>query len=286
MTTSTTRQITSGAMTRYWTGTSFKQTWTPPEGALYAAWQVERAPSTDKLHTQWFVAMTSRTRFTTMKRLLHGDHIEIARVPSKARDYCMKSETRVSGPHEHGVWTQETTNKRGLQDSAASIVDSIRLAPSATAIVQEHPTLWRQFRTIQALKQDLQSPRRHTTSGIYLSGSTGRGKTKICLLIAEFLLPTEVFWMANAQPGQTQWWDGYAGQRLVIWDEYRGTTAQTLLRICDRTPYRVPVKGSSIELKAAMIFFTSNLSLPETFTHLDDPTLKAIKRRILMLNVY
>lgn len=61
-----------------------------------------------------------------------------------------------------------------------------------------------------------------------------------------------------------KWWDGYVGQKTVIFDDYRSNLCpfHILLRILDRYPYRVEVKGGSIELSAT-VFVITTTSLPE-----------------------
>ena len=66
-----------------------------------------------------------------------------------------------------------------------------------------------------------------------------------------------------------EWWDGYTGQPQVIFDDFRPGVVKsfnTLLRILDRYPLRVPVKGSSIELSATVFVLTCP-SRPEVMYH-------------------
>lgn len=65
-----------------------------------------------------------------------------------------------------------------------------------------------------------------------------------------------------------KWWDGYSGQSLVIFDDYRPSLCpfHEILRILDRYPYRVQLKGSSIELSATSFVLTT-CSRPEVLWH-------------------
>ncbi|KAL0152209.1 hypothetical protein M9458_051932 [Cirrhinus mrigala] len=53
------------------------------------------------------------------------------------------------------------------------------------------------------------------------------------------------------------WWDGYDGQDNVIIDDFYGWIAyDELLRVCDRYPCKVPVKGAFVEFVAKWEFVT------------------------------
>lgn len=82
-----------------------------PEDALqldlerisYAVYQYEQAPTTGTLHIQGYLHLANTTTFNGVRRLLPiGSHIEIARDPQRAIEYCTKEDTRISGPIEHG----------------------------------------------------------------------------------------------------------------------------------------------------------------------------------------
>jgi hypothetical protein len=87
---------------------------------------------------------------------------------------------------------------------------------------------------------------------IVLWGRTGTGKTRFCYE----QIKDSTYW----SPGDYQWFDGYEGQRIVIIDDYRGEYPLPLfLKLLDRYPMRVPVKGSFVEWCPKKIFITSNI---------------------------
>jgi hypothetical protein len=55
------------------------------------------------------------------------------------------------------------------------------------------------------------------------------------------------------------WWDGYDGQSIVVWDEFRyGSASLTLmLRLMDQWPVLVPHKGGFRQFKAKTLIITS-----------------------------
>lgn len=85
---------------------------------------------------------------------------------------------------------------------------------------------------------------------LYL-GKPGIGKTSLIADQYQY-----AYWKS---PGK--WWDGYLGQRTVMFDDFDGSwfTCSELLRILQAFPYRVEVKGSTFEIPATDFVLTSNI---------------------------
>lgn len=59
-----------------------------------------------------------------------------------------------------------------------------------------------------------------------------------------------------------KWWDGYTGQRNVIIDDFYGWIAyDEMLRITDRYPHQVEIKGGFMEFRSERVFVTSNATI-------------------------
>lgn len=258
-------------MSKHWCGTSYKGLWTPPKEIEYAAYQREICPDTKRLHFQFYVMMKTRKRFSTMKLLLPGDHIEQARDPKAAASYAMKEATRVEGPWEVG------TNPHTAKTNIPTLLRSKR----PLDVMAEMPTLWRHWTVLNKIRSAVAPIRDHMTQGYLLSGQTGTGKSKIAHIIGQFLGDTH--WQAP----ECQWWDGYDGQALTIIDEFRGDPKPAyMLRLIDRYPLQVPLKGSMANYSSKMIIMTSNLTLDQMYPLLDETTKKALRRRVKELIVY
>lgn len=249
-----------------WIGTSYRlEEFRLPEVIQYGVYQKEKCPTTGRLHIQFFVQYKKRIRLTGVKKHFPGDHIEIARDPKQARAYCQKVETRESSPVEVGTFDQPQDT-----EDMVSLVRKRRVSD----IVEEMPKLWRSLRQLTDLRQLYSSPRREVTQGLLFVGKTGCGKTRTASLISEFV--GDSYW-----GDCSQWWNGYDGEQLVILDEFRGQfDPSTMLRLLDRTPYKVPVKGGYVNFTSKMIIMTSNLDLIGMYKHLDQLTIDAFCRRI------
>lgn len=71
-----------------------------PEPVRYCVYQLEKSPSTGKLHWQGFVRLGKNVRFQGMRKMLElpdSTHCEKARgTDVQNRTYCMKEDSRVS----------------------------------------------------------------------------------------------------------------------------------------------------------------------------------------------
>lgn len=77
------------------------------------------------------------------------------------------------------------------------------------------------------------------------------------------------------------WWDGYAGEKVVVMDDYRANafSYSMLLKILDRYPMQVKQKGSMAELLATHFIITSNQT-PEDVYNKGDEAINQLMRRI------
>ena len=66
-------------------------------------WQDEICPKTQKLHRQGWFRTKTQMRFSQVRQVLPGVHIEIARDWNKLRNYSLKKESAVEGTQVHEV---------------------------------------------------------------------------------------------------------------------------------------------------------------------------------------
>jgi len=207
-----------------------------------------------------------------VKKLFPGDHIEVAKMDAATCiAYCSKEESRVSMPVEIGQ--RKTTEK-------LNPVAAIKSGKRSLEILEEDPKIWRSLKHLRELEVAISAPRNFMTSAILLTGKTGTGKSKIASIIADYL--GESAWLAP----DLQWFDGYNMESLAIIDEMRSCPASLGLRLFDRYPMRVPIKGGFMNWIPKMVIMTSNLQLENIFSGLDNVTIEAIQRRIKEYVVY
>nr|ALO78638.1 alpha rep [Cotton leaf curl Multan alphasatellite] len=114
----------------------------------YACWQDEESPSTRRRHVQGYLQLKAKRSHAQVKSLF-GDvnpHLQKqrARKTDEARDYCIKEETRVSGPFEFGDYCPAGSHKRRRRESV--IRSPVRMA-------EENPSVFRRVKAKIAEEQ-------------------------------------------------------------------------------------------------------------------------------------
>jgi hypothetical protein len=102
-------------------------------------------------------------------------------------------------------------------------------------------------------------------------GPTGVGKTREAYRLA----PDAYFTTATLQ-----WWDGYDGHEDVIVDDFRSSFCKLeyLLRLLDRYPFQVAIKGGHRQFLAKRIFITSAFSPSQLFSDGGDNVNQLLRR--------
>lgn len=102
-------------------------------------------------------------------------------------------------------------------------------------------------------------------------GPSATGKSRAAF--AEF--PDAYVAMENSK-----WWDGYESQSTVIIDDFSSDwcSFRTLLKILDRYPYRIEVKGSSTQLVATTFIITSEKPPEAQYPNIDCDKVQLYRR--------
>jgi len=113
-------------------------------------------------------------------------------------------------------------------------------------------------------------------------GDAGSGKTRMAF--AEATMDGIPFYIKTAASGR--WWDGYKGEKAVIWDDFRptedgkdGVHLSIFLTLTQPIPTRVEFKGGTIPFLAVKIWITSNYN-PKLWYHTNTEQWPAVQRRI------
>ncbi len=222
--------------------------------AKYAIWQFETGKE-GTLHIQGYVEWNRRHTLEHVRRLFGGRaHWEIRRGPAnKARDYCKKLEGQVAGPWEIGDW--EERNEQGKRTDLIEIKRKLDEGASIKIIADEHFTSFIRYHKGFEIYQDLKQQKRDAKSHVtVVVGQTGLGKSTWLSKQAP-----EAYWVSPPKGAEGIWWDGYQGEKDVIFDDFSDWVPyRTLLRWMDSFPLRVQFKGGSKEFAPERIWFSSN----------------------------
>lgn len=108
-------------------------------------------------------------------------------------------------------------------------------------------------------------------------GSTGSGKTRA--VFDQF--PNAWF----APDAGCKWFDGYCGDANVLIDDFDGHSVPItyMLKLTDRYPMQVPVKGGFTQWVPRRLFLTSNVPFEEWYRDACEEHREALRRRIDVL---
>lgn len=229
---------------------------------IYAIYQLEQGENGTP-HFQGYVMFQDKVYLQpTLKNCLPTAHWEVAKgTPVQNRAYCSKPETALSPPCELGIFPESSQGKRTDLDSLKQALQA-GLTPSQYAIEyfdiwQKHPNLVKHW--YEAVVQPRKPLNRFTCKLFY--GQAGTGKSTL----ASYLASAPEQPMEPFRYSLRGFWDGYIGQRRVLFDDFRGSDLSygDFKRTVDKFPIRVNVKCSSCELAANEFFITSNFTPDE-----------------------
>ncbi len=219
----------------------------------YVVFQSERG-SSGTLHYQGYIEFKQPVAWTSARVLLYGAHIEKRRGTAKqAVAYCKKSEGRVDGPWELGSVSRQGQSGPDFGEALDLLVESRDIRK----VVEEYPMVFvKNYRGMERLLEVTVKPRPLGIAPkcILLYGPTGTGKSHW----AHTKFP-DAFWKSPL----CKWFDGYLDQTTVIMDEFAGRMSKyglsSLLRLMDKYPLKVEIKGSCRDFLATTIVFTTNI---------------------------
>lgn len=216
----------------------------------YVVWQAERGALMETEHLQGYVVFNTPMTLAAVRKCNGRAHWEIrAGTHEEARAYCMKADTRISGPYEHGEQPRQ-----GERTDLAAVAEYARDHTLAD-IADTYPVHYiRYHRGLQAFKFEITRPRSHKTDLIIYWGPPGTGKSR-----RAYETWPGAFWLNKGRDGNV-WWDGYEGQETVVIDEFYGwLSIDFMSRLIDRYPLAVEVKGGTVQFIARRVVITSNV---------------------------
>lgn len=244
-----------------------------PECHRYLVYQLEKCPETGRYHWQGFCLLKKPMKIPGFQKSIHPTekfHVERKDgTNEQARDYCMKEESRVEGPYEHGTFAAQ--GKRTDLEEACEIVKKHGMK----RLAEEMPTMVVKYsRGFDRLRELLDTQvRDFKTEVTVLIGPPETGKSRY---VAE--TESSLYWLPRSEK-KTGWWDGYDAQDSVIIDDFYGWLSYDfMLRLLDRYPLQVEVKGGMRQFRSKRIYITSNKSIEEWYPNVKDKT--ALLRRI------
>lgn len=222
----------------------------------------ETAPTTNTKHLQGYVRFDKCLEFNTVKKIFaNRTHIEKAIADDmKNRNYCSKE----NDFFEHGT---PQASIQGKRNDLQILHESIKQGTRVKDIRQQYPDLYHQYgRTLEKLESDRLSDfiRTEMPNCIWYYGTTGTGKSyralKNMTKNTHYLVPND-----------NGWWDCYAGQETIVFNDFRGGLPfSDLLQLCDRYNYYVKRRNRDpYPVSSKNIIITTALPPEKVYKNLD-----------------
>ena len=166
-------------------------------GVKYIVFQKERGEETGTEHFQGYVQFRSNKRFAACRALCpravwnvrQGTH-------TQARDYCMKEDTRIDGPWEHGVQPAPA-----LKETLTLAMSDVKEGMTELELAEKYGAIWsRNYRALERYRTLCTNRHRNEKTHVtVLYGPSGTGKSRSAF---------EGFPGCYTKP-KGEWWNGY-----------------------------------------------------------------------------
>jgi len=214
----------------------------------YYVYQQEVCPSTGRKHYQGYIEFHKAMRNNSIAKII-GTHkakfLPRLGTAKQASDYCKKKESAI--PNTLVEWGE--MSKQGERKDIDEVVRDIQEGKSDEShdiFIMRYPNGYRSL----VEKYDIPQARPNIKI-TYIYGPPGTGKSHTA-----YELCKEAYRLDDSSP---VWFDGYRGQKCIVIEEFKGLIPIcSLLKLCDKYPLRMPVKGGFVSIKADHIIFTSN----------------------------
>lgn len=234
----------------------------------YTVFGFEKCPTTGRDHLQGYFYFENARTYPNkqIRKLFEGIHDQVANGSAlDNRKYCLKireGDIPNEKYEEFGVMPTQ-----GERTDWKRVVSDLQAGASIISVVSEQPHVLPAIRSLEKFRNMIDKSTHRDVKVILLVGSPGTGKTR---------------WAWENYPDlyskpEGHWWDGYSGQETILLDDYYGDISySTFLKVLDRYPLNLPIKGGFVPAKYTTVIITSN----KPFTHWYIESSNAIARRI------
>lgn len=236
-------------------------------------------------HFQAYLELFVPQRFSWIKHWLGDDQVHCESARGTAHEniaYCSKEEGRIEGPWSYG----EPSAGQGHRTDISECKDLIDAGADDLTVAGTYFESWcryeRSFNKYRhALAVRALGGIRDRPEVRVFWGATGTGKSYAAFEAAG---PLAWWFSPPSSKGGPVWWDGYDGQADIIIDDFDGEfiPIALMLRVLDRYPVQLAVKGGFVPCAFRRVWITSNIeperwygSLPE-----GDRRRAALERRL------
>lgn len=216
-------------------------------------------------HLQGYLELASRKRRSTLIAglCLSSGHFEVRKgTQAQAVAYCKKDGNYV----ELGIPTASVVKSGQPKNKLLSFLPLLK-SEGLVGLSRDPNCTLHLLKFAEKYQEYNDSPRCRSSplKVIWLYGSTGVGKSRCVFDYCE-RNSVDLF----VRSGSSKWFNGYEGQRFVLFDDFRDSQFEFsfLLTLLDVYPVRVEVKGSVRQWKPDVVFITCPFPPKEAYKNL------------------
>lgn len=220
-------------------------------------------------HLQGYFSLKKQARMATIHGVLSGLGIKMALLVARGtaadnKTYCEKDGTDL---YEFG---ELKAAQAGNRTDLHQVCDDLK-TKSINEVAMEHPTTFVHYsRGIKELKFQMTKndygtkPRPMHTTVYY--GDGGLGKTRSAR--EDSVAAGKRVYMVPYPNGHQIWFDGYDGEEVIIFDDFKGwIRPQELFRFLDMYPLQLAIKGGYTWAAYTQVFITSNHPISDWYSN-------------------
>lgn len=238
---------------------------TTPRYLVYAP---EICPSTEREHFQCYAYYDRERHQTAMRKNFKGHDVQIARGShAENRKYIVGpySKDGKEKPANPNAVEVGSIPEQGKRNDLRAFHEDIKAGKRGRDLSVDHlesrakyPKLEQTLINEEDEQRAIQMFKEGFTPEVHVRwGEPGTGKSRY---VYEKHRPEDIYEL-NLGDGcqKSVWWDGYRGQEVILINDFDGELGwKYLLRLLDRYPFRMQVKGSHCWRLCKYIYITSN----------------------------
>lgn len=226
-------------------------------------------------HIQGYIYKRNKISFNTIKRCIPRAHIEIARgSPKSNQQYCSKG----GNYEEYGFLPRQ-----GSRNDIAEFRDAILEDLSEEEILMNYPEMMakydRFYQRCRNIVLKKKAKKMYQPEVIVITGDPGSGKTRH---VYDNNNHEDIYKMEVGDGSANSiFWDNYNGESVILIDDFHNNfKLDYMLRLLDRYPMKLNIKGSHTWKCAKKIYITSNIETDRWYPNCPEIHRKALYRRI------
>lgn len=230
-------------------------------GVRYLVFQGEICPKTGKAHVQGYVEFYKKIRMNSVRQQLNGVqcHLEKRKgTRAQAAGYCQKKDS--ADPRRPVVELGKMETRQGHRSDIEQVADLILSnncseEDVALALPTQYLKMSTHIRRLINVRNRKKLNKHRKVDVHVLWGETRSGKTR---RVFDTHSPEDVFKVRITESGKL-WFDGYAGQPVLLLDEFYGQLrVNQLQELLDNYVSQWEIKGGFIVSNWNTIYITSN----------------------------